>query len=159
MSEGVNWRHQGDRVRDALEGDLAATHFPNASKTHQSFKEDCDINTIARRFGLDRQAMPVAPLDASHYGDFTEAPDLRSILDTVRQAKDHFMALPPKLRARFHNKPAELWEFVNDPDNADEAVRLGLLARVPAPSAPESVVPERNEKAASDGGETGTSIS
>ncbi|WNK14135.1 MAG: internal scaffolding protein [Microvirus sp.] len=97
--------------------------------TQQQFVEEADINTLVRRFGLDKQPMPVAPFDPSHYGDFSNVPDLRTALDLVNDAKNRFMELPPKLRARFHNAPGELWEFVNDPENADEAVRLGLLGR------------------------------
>lgn len=155
----VDWRNPNDPARNAECGAACAITSWLPSRTQQQFRTDADINVIAKRFGLDRQPMPVAPIDPAYYGDFTGAPDLRTVLDNVRDAREHFMALPPKLRARFHNKPAELWEFVNDPENADEAVRLGLLARAPAPPAPDSVVPERNENAAPESGETGTSIS
>ncbi|WNK14192.1 MAG: internal scaffolding protein [Microvirus sp.] len=98
--------------------------------TQQQFVEEADINTLVRRFGLDKQPMPTAPFDPSHYGDFSDVPDLRTALDLVNDAKNRFMELPPKLRSRFHNSPAELWSFVQDEENADEAVRLGLLQRV-----------------------------
>lgn len=126
-----NWRHQYDTERDAKEGDLAALHCEDDSLTQQQFTADADINTLAVRFGLVGKPMPQIPWDPSHYGDVSNIPDLRTVLEVKRQAKENFMALPPKLRARFHNKMEELWDFVNDPENSDEAVRLGLLARRP----------------------------
>ena len=44
------------------------------SKTQQQFIADCDINVLAMRFGLTGQPMPVAPIDPSAYGDFSERP-------------------------------------------------------------------------------------
>jgi hypothetical protein len=37
------------------------------------------------------------------------------------------MALPADLRARFSNNPEELINFLDNPENKDEAIRLGLL--------------------------------
>ncbi|WNK13935.1 MAG: internal scaffolding protein [Microvirus sp.] len=130
-----NWRHQYDVERDELEGNACLLYNEEPSLTQQQFAEDTDINVLARRFGLDKtNVMPPAPIDPRAYGDMTDAPDLREALDMVNTAKNRFMALPPKLRARFHNEPSELWEFVTDPENADESVRLGLLARAPNPT-------------------------
>lgn len=127
------WRHQYDREADEREGDLAALKCEDESLTQQSFTEDADLNVIARRFGIN--AIPLGPVDPSHYRDTTNDPDLREVLEYQRQAKNAFMQLPAKLRMRFHNSPAELWHFVNDPENGDEAVRLGLLHDSTKPSA------------------------
>lgn len=99
------------------------------SLTQQSFSEDADINVIVRRYGLDNAKMPVAPIDPRYYGDFTDVPDLRTALDIVRDAENRFMDLPAALRSRFDNSAAKLWDFVSNPANAEESVRLGLLAR------------------------------
>lgn len=115
--------------QDVEAGARAALTCEDPSLTQQQFVEDCDINVLARRFGLIDAPMPVVPFDPAHYGDFTEVPDLRTALDLVNDAKNKFMALPAKLRERFNNQPGRLWEFVNDPENAEEAVRLGILQR------------------------------
>jgi len=122
------WRAQydGSEIQAGLD---ACYRDETPSLTQQQFAEEADINTLVRRFGLDAQPMPIAPFNPEDYGDFTDVPDLRTALDLVNDAKNRFMALPPKLRARFHNQPGELWAFVNDPENGDESVRLGLLAR------------------------------
>lgn len=99
------------------------------SLTLQGPAHDADINVIARSFGLGRGPMPVPPevFDPRHYGDMSEVPSLQEALDLVREAENSFMRLPPELRKRFNDAPAALWEFVQDPNNWPEAVRLGLL--------------------------------
>ncbi|WNK12416.1 MAG: internal scaffolding protein [Microvirus sp.] len=131
------WRVQGDIEQDRIAHEACITYFHGEeSLTQQHFTEAADLNTIAKRFGLEKGPLPIAPLDPNAYGDFSNVPDLRTILDLAHQAKESFNELPPKLRARFNNEPAQLWEFVNDPENADEAVRLGLLKRRETPPEP-----------------------
>lgn len=107
------------------------------SLTVQGPAQDADINVLVRRFGIDRAAMPVAPFDPSAYGDLSDVPDLGTALLRIKEASDRFAALPPLLRRRFGNDPVELWEFVNDPQNGDEAVSLGLLQRLEPEFKPE----------------------
>lgn len=127
------------------------------SLTVQGPAQDADINVLVRRFGIDRGAMPVAPVDPSAYGDMTDIPDLGTALLRLKDARDRFAALPALMRRRFDNDPAELWDFVNDPQNAAEAVSMGLLQRVepeppaalppvvPAAAAPPEVSPKGPE--------------
>lgn len=119
-----------DMEADEREGAAAATYFDDESLTQQQFADDCDINILAVRFGLVGKPMPMEAFDPSYYGDLSEVPDLRTALDLVNDAKNKFMDLPSRIRNRFDNSPGKLWAFVNDPDNADEAVRLGLLKQV-----------------------------
>jgi len=47
------------------------------------------------------------------------------------------MELPAKMRARFHNDPQELLEFISNEENRAEAEKLGLVAKKPeTPPAP-----------------------
>lgn len=130
MKTLFDWRHQYDTTRDKKEGDLAGLECLDESLTQQHFTKDADINVIAERFGLT--GIPAFPLDPAAFRDTTADPDLRQILDQNIEARNYFNALPHKLRQRFHYSMGELWDFINDPENADEAVRLGLLT--PAPS-------------------------
>lgn len=131
MKHRFNYRTQYETARDIEEGDAAATVNTEDSLTQQHFLEDTDINVLAKRFGLDKAQMPEAPFNPGFYGDFSDVPDLRTAMDLVRDATNKFMDLPAKLRERFDNNPAKMWHFVNDPENGDEAVRLGLLKRLP----------------------------
>lgn len=111
---------------------------PLEKVTKDSFAEECDINTIVRRFGLTGE-LPVN-VRAPMYGDFTEAMDYRSALDAVMAAQESFMALPADVRQRFGNDPASFVDFCSDPRNRDEAVKLGLVL----PSA--ALPPDKEDK-------------
>lgn len=132
------WRLQyAEPDKDAAVGAAAATYNFEEAVTVESFGEEADINTMMRRFGVTGQLEQRA--GTPMYGDFTSAPDFRAALDTVNDARERFLSLPPLVRERFANDPAELLGFVSDAKNFDEAVRLGLVpAKVPAPGKPES---------------------
>lgn len=116
---------------------------PEESKTQQSFKEECDINEIVRRFGLTGEL----PDDfrPPMVGDFTEVMDYKSALNAVIAADEAFMQMPGELRARFDNDPQKLLVFLEDGKNRDEAVKLGLLN--PAAPPPADVAPAPVAKA------------
>lgn len=110
------------------------------SLTKQSFKDECDLNNLVKRFGVGTP-IPV-PSRMPTYGDFTGISDYRSALDAILAADDVFMALPPNIRERFENDPAALVDFCSDPSNRSEAMELGLIP----PSAPLSgSIPTPNE--------------
>lgn len=90
----------------------------------QSAKEECDINTIVRRFGVTGQL----PQDVRRptYGDFTEVVDFRQAQDALIAARESFMAMPAEVRKRFHNDAAEFVDFCSDEKNLDEMRKLGL---------------------------------
>lgn len=101
----------------------------------QSEAGEVDINTIVDRFSRTG-TIPIVnqqPLyeDVSHVGDYREA------LERVKLADAAFMMLPPQVRSRFSNDPAEFLDFCSNPENRDEAVKLGLMAEK-APEAPAS---------------------
>lgn len=95
------------------------------SLTQQQFAEEVDINTIVRRFNLTGQ-LP-STFNMPRYGDFTGISDYHSAMNIVRQADEEFLTLPAELRARFNNDPGQLIEFLENDDNRDEAVKLGLV--------------------------------
>lgn len=103
----------------------------------QQFAEECDINTIVDRFHLSGEMPQV--LDLPVYGDFTGIFDYQSAMNQIVAARETFMSLPAKLRARFHNDPQEFVAFCSDDENTDEARKLGLLrekdATLAAPNA------------------------
>lgn len=117
--------------------DEAGLACKDVSRTKQSFKDEVDINTMIKRFGLDGQLpqnvrMPVQ-------GDFTDLPgDFLSLVTAQRLAQESFDAMPARVRARFHNDPAEFVDFCLDDDNLEEAKKLGLVK--PADLSPAVVV-------------------
>lgn len=118
--------------------DAGAVNFATAlDRTHQEFREECDINTIMARYnatGVMPQPWksPPKPL----WGDFSSVPEFQAAQQLLVDARDAFLSLPAKVRARFHNDPAEVLAFVHDPDNLEEARKLGLANPAPPSPAP-----------------------
>lgn len=94
--------------------------------TQQSAKDECDINLIVERAKSGADLSKLAR-GTPFYGDFTDLPDLRSAMLIVKQAEAAFMSLDAVVRKRFSNDPVQMMEFLNDPANREEAVKLGLV--------------------------------
>jgi len=114
----------------------------DATRTQQHFKDETDINNILRQFNITG-LLPTKSI-SPRYGDFTGIGDYHSALNSVIAAETEFMTLPAHLRARFDNDPQELIEFLNNPENKDEAIKLGLVSKTEA-SAP--IMESTSEKA------------
>lgn len=117
-------------MRERIATDIDMTG--QVSLTEQHHKDDVDLNVMVKRMGVTDGAIPPAAIDPRHFGDFTEAADFRTALDRTREAQQRFSELPADLRARFNNDPVRLFEFVSDPNNDAESVKLGLLSRLHA---------------------------
>lgn len=95
------------------------------SLAKQSFAEECDINTIVRRFNLTGQ-LP-SDVRVPEYGDFDAVYDYHSAMNLVVAANQSFMQMPADIRAKFQNDPAKFLEFVNDAENSDEVKKMGVI--------------------------------
>lgn len=91
----------------------------------QQFKDECDINVLMKRH-MDGENVGQYIREGGIYADFTQITDLREMIHTVQYAQDAFMTLPASVRKRFDNDPTKLLEFVQNKDNFDEAVSLGI---------------------------------
>lgn len=109
---------------------------PAESVVQQQFKDECDINTIVERFGISGELPSNIRMPVS--GDFTKVGDFQSAMNMVRQAREAFDELPGQVRQRFFDDPQRLIEFLEDPDNRGEAVKLGLVNPPPVPQPPPS---------------------
>lgn len=107
--------------------------------TKQSFKESSDINNIMSKY-LRTGVIDSTNRAVATYGDIP-AIDFRQAMEVVVLAEAAFAELPSGARARFDNDPAKFLEFAENPDNLDEAVRLGLTDAPPASPAPEAPGP------------------
>lgn len=107
--------------------------FPAHSRwTKQSFKEECDINTIMARYQSTGE-MPNLDVRAPQYLDVFGM-DFQAMQNQVLEAQALFMELPSKLRTRFGNDPGQFLEYVADPQNHAEMRELGLLNRQVSPA-------------------------
>jgi phage internal scaffolding protein len=105
------------------------------SRTKQSFRTECNINKIMekhQRTGLINHLSTKSPL----YGDFSEMNDYHTSYNRVLDAQKEFLTLPSRLRKRFDNDAGKLMNFLHDPKNLDEAIKLGLLKNVDSKATP-----------------------
>lgn len=111
---------------------------PGQTKTQQHFREEVDINNIVARF--QRTGMlSGASSTPLQYGDVSSM-DFMAMQNLVVKMKGRFMGLPSKTRNLFNNDPAQMLAFIEDPENADQARKLGLLP--PKPKAAPEPPPE-----------------
>jgi phage internal scaffolding protein len=101
--------------------------FTRPSRTQQSFRDECDINHILKRFNVTGQ-LPVGSVQPQ-YGDFSGITDYQSALNAVMAAQESFLQLPAKVRAKFDNDPARFVDFASNEANKDEMKALGLLSQ------------------------------
>lgn len=125
--------YDGSRVRFPLLCDLAK------DRTQQSFKDECDINVLMKRY--ERTGiLPVGRDVPPQFGDVTSL-DFTESMNQVAAVRGVFSQLDARTRARFENDPSQMLDFLADPANAAEAVKLGLISQS------ETVVDERGQSA------------
>lgn len=102
------------------------------SLVEQSHKDECNINTIMAK--AKRGIPPKFMRADGQYGDFSEIGDYQQSLYRVHEADRMFQSLPSNIRKMFNNDVATLLAYLNNPENEQEAIELGL---VPRPVQPE----------------------
>ena len=128
--KGANLTTMKHRFRvsydESYDSSLYATATVDDGLTHQSFRDECDINTILRAWSADG----IATVNASQpaYLDLSNVDDYKASIDRLNAANDAFDALPSKLRYHFKNDPALLLDYIHNPatTKADLAA-LGLI--------------------------------
>lgn len=113
------------------------TRNEEPSKTDQSFLKETDINHIVSKF-LKTGQMDTPRVGQGVYADITQFHDLPTAMNQVTKAQEAFDALPAKVRERFGNSPLQMVQFLQDPKNDDEAIKLGLKSRRVSTLTPET---------------------
>lgn len=110
---------------------VAVVFDPDEGVTQQSFKDECDVNNILKKF--ERTGMlEHAARFSGEYGDFITADDYHGYMNKVVEAQQMFEQLPAAWRKRFGNDPASFLEFMDNPENEAEMRELGMLPAEPA---------------------------
>lgn len=102
-------------------------------RTQQHMKDETDINKLVSTYARTG-VIPGSDIPAMDF-NVDEIIDYQTAMNQIRASQQAFNALPSSTREYFHNNPAHLLSFLNDKNNQDEAVRLGL-ALPPPPSNP-----------------------
>lgn len=93
--------------------------------TEQSHTEECDINTILHdytRTGFMRHAKA----NEGQYDDVSSV-DFQEAQIAVANVKSMFEGLPSQIRREFNQDPSTFLNFVQNPENAQELSKRGLL--------------------------------
>lgn len=104
--------------------------FTQGSRTKQSFRNECDINLIMKKFAKVQGTEFLTRFNGyvgGQFGDFSTVTDYRSAIEQVRSAEDVFMRLPAVVRKQFDHNAASFLDFVQNPANAGELVKMGLV--------------------------------
>ena len=126
----MKFRTQYDLESEQQAEQATMTINTEASLTQQHFTDEVNLNTMVRRMGVTDGAIPAAAFDPRLFGpvvDHGEGYNLKDVLDASRAAGELFQQLPADIKQRFNHDPGYLLDFVLNPANAEESVRLGLL--------------------------------
>jgi len=94
----------------------------------QSERDSCDVNLIYQKYvNSGKTMMTNMRTDPPRFGDFTTITDYHGAVLIAQKAEEAFMSLPAQLRARFSNDPGALIDFLDNPENRSEAIKLGLI--------------------------------
>lgn len=127
------------------EGKKTALYCKDPSLAQQQFKDTSDINNLVDQF-MKTNEMP--QLQLPNLGDYEGVFDFQSAMNAVNEATHQFMQLPAKMRARFSNDPQEFHDFVIDPENTDELIKMGLATPLaPPPGEAALLASERAQEA------------
>ena len=105
------------------------TDFLLPSRTQQHFKDECDIDRILHKYSQTGFLVdPFTPRRDPLFGDFSESVSFMEAQNRIARVREAFDSLPSQIRDRFANDPYRLLAWCEDPANAEEAVKLGLLS-------------------------------
>jgi len=96
------------------------------SRTQRQFRSQVDVNNIMKRYIKTGQITHLNNRSGK-YADISSAQDYFESMKTISSATQAFQQLPSHLRKRFGNDPSLLLEFIHDPKNYDEGVKLGIF--------------------------------
>lgn len=100
---GYDWREVSNET---------AIDTGSETLVQQQFKDEVDINTVVRRYGITA-GMPFGP-DGGMYGDFSGIVDYESAMALIKDTDARFMRIPAELREKFNNNPGMLVRFAQN---------------------------------------------
>jgi len=100
------------------------TEFVGETLTKGSFKASVDVNTIMEAFRRNRV---IPQVGGGRFEDLGSPIDYQEAQNLVLEAGQAFDSLPARTRDRFGNDPQQLLRFLADPQNREEAIKLGLV--------------------------------
>lgn len=94
------------------------------SRAQQNMADETDINKLVAVYAKTG-IIPGQDIPAMEF-HIDEIVDYQSAMNQLIESQRAFGALPSHIRDYFHNDPGRLLDFLGDPANKPEAIRLGL---------------------------------
>ncbi|RLA51446.1 MAG: hypothetical protein DRQ98_11485 [Gammaproteobacteria bacterium] len=104
-----------------------AITFDEPTMAKQSFQAECNINNIMAKYQKTGVVDHINNHQAN-YGD-TTSDSFHDSMNIIADANSMFEELPSKVRKYFRNDPAQFLDYVQDPNNQDNLVDMGLATR------------------------------
>jgi phage internal scaffolding protein len=120
------------KQREKREKDTSPITNWGDSLTKTEYKDEVDVNKIVQK--ARRGEFVSGSVRSGFYEDVTSMPEsYQDSLMKIKEVKKEFEQIPSDIRKRFSNNPEELAKWVMDPQNAEEALKLGLLEKEEEP--------------------------
>jgi phage internal scaffolding protein len=103
------------------------------SRTNQSFKDQCDVNLIIAKYRKTGEITHVRNVAQGSYMDCASVPEFQEAQNIIARANSLFADVPANIRAHFDHSPEKFFAFLQDDKNAEEAIKMGLATKRPAP--------------------------
>lgn len=116
-------------------------HPIGESRAKQSFAEECDINNILKKYAKT-DVIDHLNKNPGRYEDLPMGVDYQQALNIAINAKQAFDDLPGTLRAHFDNDAGQFLEFMENPENDQAKVEMGLMDAPDAIPADQVAEPE-----------------
>lgn len=101
---------------------------PLPSLTQQQFKQATDVNFIVAN--MQKGIMPPMSKYQPIYGDMVRE-EYVEMLNKTADIQNIFNRLPAAMRAQFQNRPEQFMRWLENPDNEQKAIKMGLLRERP----------------------------
>jgi len=101
------------------------TQIKSNSMTHQSFKDECDLNVILQNYKKNGILTHVNH-QRGNYENLSQI-DYHAALCQLNEARESFDTLPAEIREDFNNDPGQFIEFVSNPENENKMREYGFF--------------------------------
>ncbi len=108
-------------------GPRVQVDFKGKGLTKQSMRDECNINLIVARYVRTGCVDHLATYGSS-YG-FATSVSFHEAMNVITKADQMFLDLPAEVRRRFNGEPGEFLDFVQNPENQEEMIKMGLANR------------------------------
>lgn len=104
------------------------TSFTGPSLTQKQFGKQANINTIMRNYqntGIYGYVTRMSP----NYQPEGSTVDRHQLQNTIAAAKSNWEKIPTDVRAKFNNNLQNALNFIENPENREESIKLGLIPK------------------------------